>query len=388
MNISRKDLRTIMSRVDTQVSLLVVIFTLCATIITSVIFWNVTFQVMIVSLEERVDALYHSIESTLDRDTFTEIESAEDMDTELYQEAKEQLLQLKNGSGVLYLYTAKEDENGDFIYVIDGLEADQDFRYPGDAIEEEISDDMHLALSGEAVIPQEIMHTEWGDIFVAYLPVHDEDGEILGVVGIEFDASVIYSTYQDVFRVIPVIIIVLSVLAGIISVGIFKRISNPFYMDLSTKDIPTGLKNRNAYEVDMNNMMVRGQMENTGIIMIDLNGLKAVNDVLGHNAGDDYISLVARCIKDSKDNNMIAYRIGGDEFVILVQDATPAILDSFIKQCSEQIKGQTQYPDMQCSVSCGYSMFDATKDKSLDDTYHRADFAMYRIKDQQKSHEI
>ncbi len=368
------------SRVDAQVSILVFAFTLCATIITSIVFWNYTFQVMIVSLEERVYAIYDSVENSMDMDTFLEIDSEEDMDTILYQEAKEELLQLKNAAGVLYLYTAKEDEDGTFIYVIDGLEDDQDFRYPGDLIEEEIIEDMQLALSGVEVIPNEIVHTDWGDIFVAYMPVHDEDGEIIGVVGIEFDASVMYVAYSELMEFVPLIIIMLSLVAALVSVTVFKRISNPFYMDLATKDTPTGLKNRNAYEVDLNNMTVRDQMQDVGIIMIDINNLKLVNDRLGHNAGDEYIQYVAEVLKEYKDDTMVAYRIGGDEFVIIVQDATIDKLQSYIEKCTISVREQKRVTEVEYSISCGCSIFGAGYDRSLTDTCNRADEIMYAAK--------
>lgn len=384
MEKKKKNFNGMMSRVDIQVTILVFVFTLFATLVTSVIFWMFTFRVIIVSLEERVYAIYESVETTLDMDTFTLISTEEDMDTDLYIEEKEKLLLLKNAAGVLYLYTAKENEEGDFIYVIDGLEEDQDFRVPGDMIEEEIQADMHLALSGVEVIPDEIVRADWGDIFVAYMPVHDESGEILGVVGIEFDAGVLYTTYMNLVKIIPWIIILLSVVASFISVSIFKRISNPFYVDMATKDSPTGLKNRNAYEVDMNNMIVRGQQQGAGIIMIDINGLKKVNDRLGHNAGDDYIKLVADCIQECKENHMVAYRIGGDEFVILVPDATKITLEYFIEKCSNKVMNQKQYKDMRCSVSCGSGIFDETLDRDFEDTYHRADEMMYQEKRRQK----
>lgn len=379
------EIKKIWSRVDLQVSLLVFAVTLCATLITSTIYWNYTFHVMISTLEERVYSLYDAIEDTLNMDTFLDINDVEDMDAELYQNAKEYLLSVKNASGVLYLYTAKEDEEGNLVYVIDGLEEDQDFRYPGDLIEEEIVDDMRLALSGVNVVPDEIVHTDWGDIFVAYLPVHDENGEILGVVGIEFDASVTYVAYQHLMWISPAIILLLSLVASYLSMRIFKRISNPFYLDMANQDTPTRLKNRNAYEVDIHNMIARGQNHNTGVVMIDINNLKKVNDKLGHNIGDNYIRIVAKAIKESLGKNMVAYRIGGDEFVTLVQDTSSEELKSYMLKCSEKVNKKKLGEEIVCSISCGYCMFDGTLDKDLEDTYRRADEAMYYQKRRQKA---
>ncbi|WP_249029091.1 GGDEF domain-containing protein [Tannockella kyphosi] len=382
MSKSQTGIRKLIARVDIQVSIIVFLFTFIATLTTSIIYWNFTFQVMMVSLEERVYALYDAVEETLDMDTFLSIDSIDDMDTTLYQEAKDSLLQMKNSAGVLYLYTAKEDASGNFIYVIDGLESDQDFRIPGDAIETEIIEDMQRALSGEYVLPDGIVHTDWGDIFVAYFPVHDDTGAIIGVLGIEFDASEIYETYQNLIGFVPLIITLLSILASIVSISIFKRISNPLYMDMATQDLPTGLKNRNAFDVDLNNLSGRGSISDIGIITADINHLKKVNDELGHSAGDDYIRLVGDCIKESMKENMVAYRIGGDEFLIIVKEASDEKLIQFMNDCSSKISSQTIYPNMECSISIGACVYDKKIDQDLEDTCLRADELMYQHKKQ------
>ena len=61
------------------------------------------------------------------------------------------------------------------VYVVDGLPEDaDDFRYPGDAIEPEIQSELERALSGETVLPEKILDTDWGNIFIAYYPLYNE----------------------------------------------------------------------------------------------------------------------------------------------------------------------------------------------------------------------
>lgn len=377
---SPNTIRKLTARVDVQVSTMVFFCTVFATILTSIVYWNFTFKIMLVSLEERVYALYDSVEERLDMDTFYLINNEDDVQTQLYKDSLQELLNLKKGSGVMYLYTAKENENGEFIYLIDGLEEDEDFRYPGSLIEADIVPKMKRALDGETIMPKKIINADWGDIFISYLPVHDENNDIVGVVGIEFDASVTYKTYKNLISLTPFIIILVSLTAMLISIRAFKRISNPLYMDLATKDSPTGLKNRNAYDVDLNNLIVRGKMEDIGIVVADINGLKEINDRLGHSAGDDYIRLVAQAIKDNKKENMVAYRVGGDEFVLISTQLKEIEIKEFIEQCSNQVENQKLYTDMRCAVSCGYGVFDCNIDENLEDTYKRADILMYEEK--------
>ncbi|MFI3254804.1 MAG: GGDEF domain-containing protein [Eubacteriales bacterium] len=371
-------------RVDIQVIGMVAAYTFLAAMYTSQIYWNYTLEVMMNSEARRVDSLYEAVERKLNPETFYHINSPEDMESELYQEAMETLLDLKQTSGVLYLYTAKLNEDGEFVYVVDGLEEHLDFRFPNDPIEEEIIFKMEIALSNVPAMPTDILHTEWGEIFMAYMPFHSETGEVIGVVGIEFDASDSYQTYVDLKKTTTFMGILLTVSGTLISIYLFRRITNPLYLDKHTKDSFTGMRNRNAYDVDLNNLNAKGNLENIGVIVADINGLKEVNDRLGHSAGDNYIDLVAQAIHQTKPDTMVSYRTGGDEFVIFVQETREEELHKFVQIFTSRVKSQKKYDYMRCSVSCGFTIFSQKDDKMLEDTVKRADELMYQEKRRQK----
>lgn len=375
------------ARTDVQVITMVALYTLFAIVVVSQIYWKLSFNVLMETMEERSIALATTVDEFIDTRTFFEINTRDDMETELYEDAIYALTNMKNATGVLYLFTAKVNDEGEFVYVLDGLERHLDFRYPNDKIEEAIIPKMERALNNEVVMPTDIMRTDWGDIFIAYLPMHDSDGSVVGVLGIEFDATNTYATLQQLRTVTPGIAIILVVSAIFISIHIFKRITNPLYMDGNTQDAPTGLKNRNAYEVDLNNLIVRGKSEMVGVIVADINGVKEVNDRLGHSAGDDYIRMVADVIRENKTSTMVAYRTGGDEFSIFIQDAELEEMKNFVETCIYQVKHQKKFSNMRCSLACGYTIFDSEQDKTLNDTYKRADDLMYAEKRRQKEAE-
>lgn len=84
------------------------------------------------------------------------------------------------------------------VYVVDGLPEDaDDFRYPGDAIEPEIQSELERALSGETVLPEKILDTDWGNIFIAYYPLYNESGEVIGALGIEVAADIEAEAVHD-----------------------------------------------------------------------------------------------------------------------------------------------------------------------------------------------
>ena len=80
----------------------------------------------------------------------------------------------------------------------------------------------------------------------------------------------------------------------------------------------TGFGNRRAYEQDMEKYSGKELDERFVYIAMDINGLKAVNDSLGHDAGDELILGAAECIKKSIGRDGKIYRIGGDEFIAIL----------------------------------------------------------------------
>lgn len=90
------------------------------------------------------------------------------------------------------------------------------------------------------------------------------------------------------------------------------------WMKKSNTDELTGFYNRNAYETDLKKMENGIQNENFVYISIDVNSLKSVNDVLGHNAGDELLIGAADCLRRCLSPYGKVYRIGGDEFSALI----------------------------------------------------------------------
>jgi diguanylate cyclase (GGDEF)-like protein len=85
-------------------------------------------------------------------------------------------------------------------------------------------------------------------------------------------------------------------------------------------DSLTGLRNHRAFQEDLASVL-RRQARARGplaLIMLDLNGLKAVNDTRGHQAGDDRLQVLARALSETFRGGGCAYRVGGDEFAVIL----------------------------------------------------------------------
>lgn len=218
-------MRRIYQRVDLQVSLLLAIFVAVAVMSCSLVAYSITYNDMRYSLSERVKIIRDYLEDQLGRISFADFENREDITNEKYIMLHDMFSAVKEATGVRYLYTAKRNGNGEFVYVIDGLDVDsEDYRYPGDLIEEEIYQDMERALGGEEVYPDEILHTSWGDIFICYLPLYDR-GRIIGVLGIEFDATHQYEAFQTLKLFVPIAVVIFTILAFFTSKMLFRRVN-------------------------------------------------------------------------------------------------------------------------------------------------------------------
>lgn len=367
-------------RVDTQVSIFMAVIILFNSFSIALIYYKMTYCDMIKSLADRAYSIYEYVETSLDKDTFLEIQTKDDQNKKSYQSIKMFLEAVKNTTGVRYLYTAKENKNGDFIYVIDGLSLQaEDFRYPGDFIEPEIQGDMKRALTGEIILPKEIKKTDWGKVFVTYFPIYNGD-TVIGVLGIEFEAEHQYNVYYKLSIMTPFIVVFFCLISIILAVMFFRRISNPSYRDMANTDQLTQLKNRNAYDVDVKNLQALCEKEQLVFVVMDLNHLKQINDSKGHEYGDIYIQIAAEALQISSQKTDTLYRIGGDEFVIISRNSSAQKAEKLIKEIEQNFENLKQDWMKHTSLAIGYAVYDKQADKEIRDTIRRADAMMYQCK--------
>lgn len=140
-------------------------------------------------------------------------------------------------------------------------------------------------------------------------------------------------------------------------------------LSLTKKDSLTGLLNRHAYYADLSNE----PKSITALISIDMNGLKTLNDNKGHTAGDEALITLALCFNRPLSNKQSAYRIGGDEFIIVCRKTTKDTVLRIVEKIKKYV-GETKY-----SVSIGYA-FNLEGDKPIDDLVKESDKMMYEEK--------
>lgn len=143
-------------------------------------------------------------------------------------------------------------------------------------------------------------------------------------------------------------------------------------------DALTGLGNRSAFERDWQCL----QKDNTAFIMFDINGLKQANDTYGHHIGDLLITSGAKLIQESFKALGQAYRIGGDEFVVIIKNSHEAAIKTCLQKFEQSMNKQKIIHDIPVSIAYGVAMADQEKD--LEALYRVADERMYHKKQMQK----
>lgn len=153
---------------------------------------------------------------------------------------------------------------------------------------------------------------------------------------------------------------------------------------LAYRDPLTGLRNATSYKewvIDFNKK-IQEQNIDFGIVMLDLNYLKETNDIHGHSTGNELIVNASQIISDTFKRSPV-FRIGGDEFVVILQnkdfEERDALFERLESECANTYI-ESNGIKLPISIAKGFSRFDTTTDTQFSDVFNRADSEMYKNK--------
>ena len=365
-------------RVDVQVIILVIIVLLIVTISCTTIMYKVTYDLTIDNVHHHAQDTYDLVCDEITEEDFKAIRTMSDITNPRYLEIQKEFEYIAKATGFSYVFTAYQDDDGSIKHHICNLPSESiNYRVPGEEVDKLTYDKLVKAFDGEVIMKEKTKAFNDGHYLSFYAPIYNDEEEVIGTIGLIFDATRQYETYRNIRIALPIIIGLSIIIASVISYLVFKRISNPSFHDLSNTDFMTGLKNRNAYQLDLDNMNGTNNKENVGIVLFDLNGLKKLNDEKGHDYGDEFISNFAKAYLNIKKKIGVMYRIGGDEFIVIIQDATKDIIRKFLKDFKQEFYKLNNTEHL--SYSVGYAIYEP-KDENLNVTIRRADLLMYRFK--------
>lgn len=149
---------------------------------------------------------------------------------------------------------------------------------------------------------------------------------------------------------------------------------------LAYTDPLTGVRSKLAYTEaaeEKTRQMREGELGNFAVAVFDMDGLKQVNDTLGHKTGDLYIQEASRMICTTFQHSPV-FRIGGDEFAAFLErhdfEHRAELIDSLREQMADRDRA------IPVTVSIGISEYNPVRDNGVQDIFERADQEMYLLK--------
>lgn len=168
-----------------------------------------------------------------------------------------------------------------------------------------------------------------------------------------------------------------SIVLAILVVYIFLETSS------NEQDYLTKLYNRQSYEIYLHHLIELNK--SFGIVLIDLNYFKEINDIHGHHRGDQVLVGFARILEKVFQESTLVSRLGGDEFLVVIENSTKNV-DSYADEIQKLLLKSDDLLLQKLSFSYGYQVY--KNDMSIDELYNSADKKMYQYKTVFKSERI
>lgn len=153
---------------------------------------------------------------------------------------------------------------------------------------------------------------------------------------------------------------------------------------LATVDPLTGLANRRGFvqAAELRLDLARRDRRPLALVFVDADGLKHVNDSLGHAVGDELLQEIAALLRDTFRSSDLPARLGGDEFCVLVSAETEEGIAKAVERFTAAIERSNNLPGRayRLAASIGVARFDPVSDRTIDQLIARADMLMYQEK--------
>lgn len=154
-------------------------------------------------------------------------------------------------------------------------------------------------------------------------------------------------------------------------------------IEVAHRDALTGIRNKMAYDQEIAQLDDELRKGNAafGIAMIDMDGLKRINDAYGHACGNVSLIRLSGIISQVFAHSHV-FRIGGDEFAVILRDVDFDRIEDLANTFRDALASQDRSaePWKVVSATMGYALFDPAQDTNADDVFRRADQSMYAHK--------
>lgn len=158
-----------------------------------------------------------------------------------------------------------------------------------------------------------------------------------------------------------------------------------FFQKLAYKDILTGGNNRAAFEKEIHERIHGTDLKDFRLVLMDINDLKAINDLFGHQEGDNAIIKCYQHISDAFRGVGDCYRLGGDEFACIVRCSDTKVYERRVNALLKSLHQSQQKLPYKIEVAMGSDVFYSDQNRDFDKFFHHIDHMMYEDKKRSKA---
>ncbi len=230
-----------------------------------------------------------------------------------------------------------------------------------------ISQESHSELVKKGIIERRgTFSVDWLGV-----PLKNSEDETFGVLAVQTHKEGSRYTQQDQD--------ILSFVSNQVAMVIKRKQDETHLQYLSFRDSLSGLYNRRYFEEEMRRMDQRRQ-GSVGVIVVDVDGLKLINDMFGHVRGDKLLFKVGAVLASCFREEDIVARIGGDEYAILFHDIDQQVMEGACERLKKQITQENlDIDNPPLSLSIGFAV-SSDSNITMRELFKLADSNMYREK--------
>jgi len=301
---------------------------------------------------------------------------------EYYQKMQAFFANVKAYSNVKFIYTERRIDEKTTEFILDAEPAGSPDHSPPMSIEPNNPRKEVIYLNKQPAGYQLANYADWGTLLGATAPIFDTNGEMLGIVGIDIDSSHLHNYLRTMQMVLCIIYVIILGIALLILIKYSEIILDPLL-----KDKLTGAYNKRYLEkfLQSNIDTALKEHKNLTLLMVDLDHFKNINDTYGHTFGDKILSSASETIKSSLRQNDIFFRYGGEEFIIMIPDASEKQAMEIAERIRSTIESRETYNEeknisVKMTISIGVAGLNLAA-LSAQEFINNADKALYVAKE-------
>jgi methyl-accepting chemotaxis protein len=212
-------------RLRTKVIFYLVIVLALITSVLSATLYLASYRIITRNTSDSAFSIAEAAAKRLDVDKLKELKTQEDEQKESYKTMRQQLFDIRETTGAKYIYTMTKNEDGEFIYVVDGS-VEEDLSHIGDT--EEPIEGYEQAWSGQTYKGDKIEdQDEWGILISSYYPLKDSSGATVGFLGVDYDAESAFKGLQNLKTLVIVMPMVIVLVIGVLGAFVTSYITKP-----------------------------------------------------------------------------------------------------------------------------------------------------------------